>query len=114
MNLFVIYFSAYIEGENLATSSDPQYLLELLELVLQQFRIVAHTHRIVLANLTRIKVGYNILVLHLVQIKHKQFIMYYHKMEIIVNLINSWLGKHTSRHFLVFGNIRFKARELEN
>ncbi len=50
-------YSAYIEGENLATSSDPQYLLELLELILRQFKIVAHVHRVVLANLTRVKVS---------------------------------------------------------
>ncbi len=41
----------------MATQYMPQYLLELLELIFKQFRIVAQVHEIVLANMQRIKVS---------------------------------------------------------
>lgn len=42
------------KGESLANEHQPRYLLELLELVFEQFRCVAKTHQIVLRNLNRI------------------------------------------------------------
>ena len=47
--------NAYLEGEDIAQLHQPQFLLELLELVFKQFRIVARVHTIVLANMKRIK-----------------------------------------------------------
>ena len=53
---FLVVRSAYFEGEDLSSAHNTEYLLELLELILQQFKIVAHVHQIVLANLQRVKV----------------------------------------------------------
>ena len=47
---------AYIEGEEVSQLQQPQFLLELLELIFKQFRIVARVHSIILANMQRIKV----------------------------------------------------------
>ena len=49
-------FRAYQQGEiNLATHEQPVYLLELLELVFEQFRCVVHSHNVIIRNLKRIK-----------------------------------------------------------
>lgn len=42
------------KGDSLANEHQPRYLLELMELVFEQFRCVANTHQIVLHNLHRI------------------------------------------------------------
>ncbi|ELT88409.1 hypothetical protein CAPTEDRAFT_172210 [Capitella teleta] len=47
--------NAYLEGEEIGQQYQPQFLLELLELVFKQFRIVARVHDIVLANMKRVK-----------------------------------------------------------
>lgn len=47
--------SAYMEGEDLGQVQQPQFLLELLELIFKQFRIVAQVHAVILANIQRIK-----------------------------------------------------------
>jgi hypothetical protein len=47
--------SAYLEGEEIDQQFQPQFLLELLELIFKQFRIVARVHDIVLANMKRVK-----------------------------------------------------------
>ena len=49
--------SAYCEGENLAALQQPELLLELLQLVFQQFRVVARIHQIIIANMQRLKVS---------------------------------------------------------
>lgn len=50
--------SAYMEGEDLGQVQQPQFLLELLELIFKQFRIVAQVHAVILANIQRIKVSF--------------------------------------------------------
>ncbi|KAK2144045.1 hypothetical protein LSH36_791g00032 [Paralvinella palmiformis] len=45
----------YLEGEDMPQMDQPQYLLELLELIFKQFKIVAGVHLIILANMQRIK-----------------------------------------------------------
>ena len=53
---FYLFVSAYLEGENITQLYQPHFLLELLELIFEQFRIVACTHQVVLANMQRVKV----------------------------------------------------------
>jgi len=53
--------SAYMEGEDLGQVQQPQFLLELLELIFKQFRIVAQVHAVILANIQRIKVSTGIM-----------------------------------------------------
>ncbi|XP_064602166.1 LOW QUALITY PROTEIN: exocyst complex component 4-like [Liolophura sinensis] len=43
------------QGETLSTLDQPRYLLELLEMVFQQFRCVATMHKLMLSNLRRIQ-----------------------------------------------------------
>ncbi|XP_021371891.1 exocyst complex component 4-like isoform X1 [Mizuhopecten yessoensis] len=42
------------QGELLANNNQPRFLLELLMMVFQQFRLVAHMHKMVLRNLNRV------------------------------------------------------------
>ncbi|ESN96349.1 hypothetical protein HELRODRAFT_186534 [Helobdella robusta] len=46
---------AYVEGEELSQLQQPQYLLEMLELIFKQFHVVSKVHEILLANMRRIK-----------------------------------------------------------
>ena len=47
--------SAFVEGEELSQLQQPQFLLDMLELVFKQFQIVAKAHEILLANLMKMQ-----------------------------------------------------------
>ena len=70
---FACRCSAYLEGENISNVHQPQYFLELLELVCEQFSVVACAHQVVLASMQRIRVSNAVLLLALSDIERGQF-----------------------------------------
>ena len=52
-----LVFSSSQQGDLLSNQNQPRFLLELLEIVFQQFRLVANTHKMVLRNLNRVIVS---------------------------------------------------------